>query len=165
MIDVAIHLQCLRKPGILSRLIRDIKLFGLIYSGHNIEYQNEQCRITVNGSGELNCTREKLIEMLTDFPGVIRVNEVSIQHEGHEVSGRKTTITSEHIDPKQALSPNTLLMAEKRLAETLGPIASYLVETAAQDCANCGDLFRTLAAELSSEHERRQFLSILGQTA
>jgi hypothetical protein len=165
MIDVTINLLCSRKPGILSRLIRDIKIFGLIYTGHNIEYQDNRCQITINGSGELNCTRDKLEQMLNDFPGVITVTHVSIKHDGTEVSGLKTTISSEQIDPHQALTPNILLMAEKRLAETLGPISSYLVENATQNCTNCGELFAALAAELNNEQERRQFLSILDQSA
>ena len=161
MIEVSINLICQRKPGILSRLIRDIKLFGLIYSGHNIEYQGEQCLITINGSGELNCTREKLMQLMNEFPGVINVMDISITHEGSEVSGMKTRISSERIDAQQELTPAILLMAEKRLAETLGPIAAYLVETSAQSCQNCGDLFNALASELNNEGERHDFLSIL----
>ena len=41
MIDVTIYLKCSKKPGTLSRLIRDIKLFGLIYSSHDIQHQHD----------------------------------------------------------------------------------------------------------------------------
>lgn len=161
MIDVSIHILCERKPGILSRLIRDIKLFGLVYTGHNIEYTDDQCLISVDGHGELNCTREELQEMLNQFPGVLSVMDISIRHQGSEVSGHKTSITSERVNPEEALSPTILLMAEKRLAETLGPVANYLVETAAQNCNTCGELFNSLAGELNNDKERQAFLSII----
>jgi len=167
MIDVTIQLLCARQTGILSRLIRNFKLFGLTYSGHNMEGQGGNSLITVNGSGELNCTREKLEQVLRDFPGVISVSNISIRHEGDEVSAPKTGISSgqidpfEQIDPLQALTPAILLIAEKRLAETLGPVASYLVETAAQSSRNSGELFTTLSQELSSQKERDDFLSIV----
>ncbi len=165
MIDVTIQLLCTRQPGILSRLIRDIKLFGLIYSGHDIEYQGSNSLITVSGSGELNCTREKLKQMLSDLPGVISVSNISIRHDGAEVSGLKTRVSSEQIEPLQPITPAILLMAEKRLAETLGPVASYLVETAAQSSRNSGELFNALSQELSSEKERSDFLSIVQNPA
>ena len=161
MIDVSIHLICTRKPGTLSRLIRDIKLFGLIYSSHDIEYNGENSVITVHGTGDLNCTRDKLIEVLNNLPEIISILDVTISHYGKEMEQFETHTSNELIHFQELLTPAILLTAEKRLAETMGPIASYLVETAAQSSNNAGELFHVLAEELNSTTEQQEFLSII----
>jgi len=130
MIDVSIHLLCSEKPGTLSRIIRDIKLFGLFYKSHSIEYRGNQSLIVVNSSGELNCTQQRLIELLGEFSEVIKVKKVSISSDGEEVTDFRTTVSDTHIKALEPLSPAILLTAEKRLSEIIGPIASLLVETA-----------------------------------
>ena len=90
MFDVSIQLVCTRKPGTLSRLIRDIKLFGLQYTSHGIQHYDDHCEITINGSGILNCSREKLIEILTDNPQIDSVKNLSISRNGQEITTFKT---------------------------------------------------------------------------
>lgn len=161
MIDVTINLICSRKPGTLSRLIRDIKLFGLIYSSHDIQYQANSSQITVHGTGELNCTREKLIEILNDLPEVISILSVTIKRNGAEIQQFETHTSKEQIHFHAPLTPAILLTAEKRLAEIIGPIANYLVDTAVLNSQNTGELFHTLAEELNTENERKEFLAII----
>ena len=132
MINVTINLICTRKPGTLSRLIRDIKLFGLIYTAHDIEYKDNNSLITVHGSGQLNCTREKLMEVLDHLPEVISIMDVTITQDGQEIEQFETQNSNELIHSMDLLTPAILLTAEKRLAEIMGPIANYLVETAAK---------------------------------
>ena len=54
-----------------------------------------------------------------------------------------------------------MVLTEKRLPEIMGPLASFIVETAAQFSSNAGELFAQLAEELSDPAERRYFLSII----
>ena len=161
MINVTINLICTRKPGTLSRLIRDIKLFGLIYTAHDIEYKDNNSLITVHGAGQLNCTREKLMEVLDHLPEVISIMAVTITQDGQEIEQFETQNSNELIHSMDLLTPAILLTAEKRLAEIMGPIANYLVETAAKSSRNTGELFNSLAEELSSDSERKDFLSII----
>jgi hypothetical protein len=161
MIDVSIHLLCSEKPGTLSRIIRDIKLFGLFYKSHSIEYQSNQSLIVVNSSGELNCTQQRLVELLGEFSEVIKVKKVSISSDGEEVTDFRTTVSDTHIKALEPLSPAILLTAERRLSEIMGPIASLLVETASQTSQNVGELYRQLADELDNQVERLDFLSVV----
>ena len=161
MIDVSIHLKCSKKPGTLSRLIRDIKLFGLIYSSHDIQYQQDYNLITVHGSGKLNCGRNRLIEVLNDLPEILSINSVKISRNGLEIKQVETQTSNELIHSKEPLTPPILLTAEKRLAEVIGPIAGFLVETAAISSQNTGELFAALAKELNTENEQKVFLSII----
>lgn len=161
MFDISIQLQCSNKPGTLSRLIRDIKLFGLRYSDHDIKYMGRECEITVNGSGILNCSRDDLIEILTDSQEVLSVKKLVISKDGNEITTFRTRFSRDYIPSNQPLTHAIVLSAEKRLAEILGPVASFLVETAAQNSKSAGELFRSLAEELDDMDEREQFLSII----
>lgn len=161
MFDVSIQILCTRKPGTLSRLIRDIKLLGLQYSEHNIAYMDDTAVITVKGTGKINCSREQLIDMLTNMPEIISVQELTIKKEGEEVQTFRTQNSNNFILSSETLTPAVLLTAEKRLAEILGPVATYLVEEASSQSKNAGQLFNILAEELNSELEKNTFLSIL----
>lgn len=161
MFDVSIKLLCSKKPGTLSRLIRDIKHFGLQYSDHDIVYNGEDCQITVNGSGVLNCTKEDLIEVLDDLTEVKEVQNLTISKDGHEITTFRTRYSKDFIPASEPLTHTVLLAAEKRLAEILGPVASFLVETAAENSQNAGELFEALSHELTDIDERKEFLSII----
>jgi hypothetical protein len=162
MFDVSIKLLCSKKPGTLSRLIRDIKHFGLQYSGHDIDYNGEECLITVNGSGILNCSKEDLIDVLDDLTEVKEVQNLTISKDGNEVTTFRTRYSEDFIHASEPLTHTVLLTAEKRLAEILGPVASYLVETAStNNHNNAGELFEALAFELTDVEERKKFLSII----
>lgn len=161
MFDISIQLLCSRKPGTLSRLIRDIKHFGLQYSDHDIVYDGDECEITVNGSGILNCSRQDLIEILGELSEVKVVQKLTISKNGNEVTTFRTRFSRDNIHPSEPLTHTVLLAAEKRLAEIIGPVASYLVETAAGNSKNAGELYRALAGELNDVKERQEFLSII----
>ncbi|MBC8209573.1 MAG: hypothetical protein H8E21_00800 [Gammaproteobacteria bacterium] len=161
LIDVTIHLNCSRKPGTLSRLIRDMKKLGLSYTRHQIEHEQDQCVISVSGSGQLNCTRDKLIQIMEDLPGVLAVVKLQITRNGEHIEAFKTRTSNEQIHTQELLTPAILLTAEKRLAETIGPVAKYMLDSAAKTSQNTGQLFSALAEELNSDSERAEFLSII----
>jgi len=161
MIDVSIQIYATRKSGTLSRIIREIKLFGLDYKRHKINYEGDQCFIAIESSGELNCTRDTLIEVFESLPEVIMVDQLAITRDGEEVKEFRTTTSEAYIGAREALSPAILLSAEKRISEILGPVASFLVEKAASDSRNVGDLYRLLSEELDDPEERKNFLAII----
>ena len=161
MLDVSMAIQCTKKPGTLSRVIREIKLFGLEYKSHSIKFGNELCHIQVNSSGELNCSREQLIELFEALPTVVKIDRVSISRDGVEVSEFRTSKSNTHIGAHDEITPAIMLSAEKRMSEILGPVADFLVEKAAQNSKTVGELYRNLAAELDDPDERRDFLSII----
>ena len=161
MINVTIKLICTKKHGTLSRLIRDIKLFGLIYESHKIEHQNENCVISITGTGQLNCTHAKLKQFFEDSEQIQKVLDISISQNGEVIKDYRTEASNERINARDHLSPAILLTAEKRLAEIIGPVATYLVDDASVHSNNCGELFHALAQELNSDQERESFLSII----
>ena len=161
MIDVSIQIYATKKSGTLSRIIREIKLFGLEYKRHNIKYQGDQCFIAIESSGELNCTRDTLIDLFESMPEVIMVDQLAITRDGEEVTEFRTTTSQAHIGAKEALSPAILLAAEKRMSEILGPVSSFLVEKAASNSRNVGDLYRLLSEELDDPEERKKFLEVI----
>jgi len=161
MFDVSIQLLCTKKSGTLSRIIRDIKLFGLQYQNHTIDYQGDQTLIVINAAGDLNCTRESLVELFGEFKEVLQVLNVSVSQDGSEVTKFKTIASQAHIEALEALSPAILLAADKRLSEIMGPIASLLVEAASRSSKNVGELYLQLAEELGDRVERDEFLSVI----
>ena len=161
MYDVSISLICTRKSGTLSRFIRDLKLFGLQYQSHSIDYQGDNSLIVINASGELNCTQERLAELFGDFKEVIKVESVNVTRDGVEIKVFKTAVSHAHIEAQEPLSPAILLAAEKRLSDIVGPIATLLVETASLSSQTAGELYLLLAEELGDQAERKEFLSII----
>lgn len=161
MLDVLMAIWCTKKPGTLSRVIRDIKLFGLDYRSHSIRYENDLCLIQVSSSGELNCSREQLIEVFEALPTVVKIDRVSISRNGVEVSEFRTATSNSHIAAEDEITPAIILSAEKRMSEILGPVADFLVEKAAQNSKTVGELYRNLADELDDPDERKDFLSII----
>ena len=161
MTDVSIHLICSHRAGTLSRLIRHIKSFGLTYKQHKIEDQGENNLITVCGSGELNCTRDALLNTFNNITEVISVKDIFISDD--DIERPDCTTQNEKMSPEAALTPAILLVAEQRLAEVLGPVANYLVTITAERSKNTGELFRSLAKELNTDAERRAFVSIVGK--
>jgi hypothetical protein len=101
------------------------------------------------------------MEVLNHLPEVISIMAVTIIQDGQEIEQFETRNSNELMHSTDQLTPAILLTAEKRLAEILGPIANYLVETAAMSSSNTGELFHLLAEELNSDSERKDFLSII----
>ena len=161
MFDVSIQLLCTKKSGTLSRFIRDIKLFGLQYQSHAIDYHADQSVIVINSPGKLNCTPARLAELFAEFSEVIEVKNVTVSSFGEEITEFKTTASNTHIEALEPMSPAILLVAEKRLSEIMGPIASLLVEIASQSSTNVGELYLQLADELNDQFERKDFLSVV----
>lgn len=161
MLDVTIGLLCSRRPGTLSRVIRELRLLGVEYNNHQIEFSEASTTIVVNGSGELNCTRDRLVQVIMELPEVHMLQHCSITQDGKEITEFRTTASDAHISAGESLTPVVKLAAEKRLADIMGPVASYLVETTAGRCNNAGELFLALANELDNSDERLEFLSIV----
>jgi len=161
MIDVSIKIVATRKPGTLSRIIREIKLFGLDYKSHKIEFARDRCFIAIESSGELSCSRETLIELFESLPEIMGVDHLSVSQNGEELAEFRTAVSEARIGAGEALSPAILLSAEKRISEILGPVSSFLVEKAASNSRNVGDLYRLLSEELDDPEERKKFLAVI----
>ena len=78
MIEVRLQLRCTKKPGTLSRVIREINMVGLHYLDHRIENGDQYSRLTINANGEMNCSPESFREFFDDFPGVLEVQELTV---------------------------------------------------------------------------------------
>jgi predicted HAD superfamily hydrolase len=161
MYDVTLQLLCTRKSGTLSRVVREINLLGLQYKNHQIEFNGEHTHITVNAIGELNCTRESLEDLFDKFSEVLQVQDLNVSQDGKDVTQFKTTVSETHIAAGEYLTPAVVLAAEKRLSRILGPVASFIVESAVLESNNAGELFSRLAAELNEQGEIDYFLSII----
>lgn len=161
MLEVRLQLLCTRKPGTLSRVIREINMVGLQYRDHRIENSDDYAQITVSANGEMNCSPESLKEFFEDYPDVLGVLELSLSRDGKPVEEVRTRVSETHLSVKDRLTPAIVLGAEKRLSDILGPVASVIVEAVAKDCLNVGQLYTRLAAELGDEDERRRFLSVI----
>lgn len=161
MMDVSIELLCNNQHGILSRVIREMKILGLVYKQHKIEEKGGNTIITFKASGEPNCNREGLEEALLKSNGVMSVRSMRFQLNGKDIERFRTKTVNSSIHCSELLTPVLLLSAEKRLSEILGPLASLLVEDAAKKSNNVGELYELLSKDLDDDQERAQFLSIV----
>jgi len=161
MVDVSLQLLCTKKSGTLSRIVREINLLGLQYQNHQIKINGEESLITINASGDLNCTPESFVELFTGFPEVKEVQSLDLTRDGKSVQQYKTIVSETHIDANERLTPAVVLAAEKRMSEILGPVAAFIVESHARECRNAGELFTRLSEELDDQQERDYFLSII----
>ncbi len=161
MYDVSIQLLCTRKSGTLSRIIREIKLFGLQYQSHEISFDDKQTYIVINSSGDLNCTRETLKEVFGALPEVIEVQRLEVTRDGKDITQFKIKTSEAHISAHERVTPAVIMAAEKRLSEILGPVSAFIVESSATSCSTAGELYQLLAEELSDKEEREYFLSVI----
>lgn len=161
MFDVSLQLLCTSKSGTLSRIIREISLFGLQYQSHKIYFKRDHSRISISATGDLNCTLESLEAFFVGLPEVKQVQQLKVTKDGKDVTEFKTRVSETHISAQQHLTPAVVLVAEKRLSDILGPVASLIVDSAAKKSSNAGELFTRLAAELNDQEERTYFLSII----
>lgn len=161
MLDVSLQLLCTTRSGTLSRLIREMKQVGLEYRGHKISINGDYTHIEIDAAGELNCSRAAFEQIFDAFPEVLQLQEFNVTQDGREVTEFKTRVSNTHVATVEQLTPAVVLAAEKRLSEILGPVASVIVESVKDQCADAGELYRRLAAELNDEEERRYFLSIV----
>lgn len=161
MFDVSLQLLCTSKSGTLSRIIREISLFGLQYQSHKIDFKGNHTHISISATGDLNCTLESLEALFTGFPEVLQVQRLNVTKDGKDVTEFKTRVSETHISAQERLTPAVVLTAENRLSDILGPVASIIVESAARNSSNAGELFTRLARELNDQDEREYFLSII----
>jgi hypothetical protein len=161
MFDFSLQLLCTSKPGTLSRLVREIHQVGLQYQAHQINTSGDQSEISITAVGELNCSLESLEEMFGNFPEVLQVKQLRVSRDGKDVTEFKTVVSETRIASGERLTPAVVLAAEKRLSDILGPVASVIVESVAQNCADAGELYARLAEELNDQDERDHFLSVI----
>ena len=161
MLDLRLQLLCSRKSGTLSRVVREISVVGLQYQNHQIETRGDEVHFTINASGDPNCNLENLRELFDGFPEVKQVIELRASRGGKDVTEFKTRVSSSRISAADQITPAVTLAAEKRLSDILGPVASVIVESVANNCRNVGELYTRLAAELNDEEERARFLSVI----
>ena len=163
MLDVSLQLLCTTRSGTLSRLIREMKQVGLQYQAHKISINGEYTHIEIDAAGELNCSRAGFEEVVAGFPEVLQIQQLKMSRDGKDISEFKIQVSETHVSTAEHLTPAVLLAAEKRLSEILGPVASVIVESVKDQCADAGELYRRLAAELNDDEERRIFLSIVDE--
>jgi len=161
MYDFSLQLLCTSKSGTLSRLVREIHQVGLQYQAHRIETSGDQSRISIDAAGEPNCSLESLEELFGNFPEVLEVQQMRVTSGGKDITGFKTTVSETQVPAREHLTPAVILAAEKRLSDILGPVASVIVESVVQECADAGELYARLAEDLSDADEREYFLSII----
>lgn len=161
MLDVTLQLLCSKKPGTLSRVIRELNIVGLQYQKHQIENNGEQIRLTINATGDLNCSLDNLSELFCGFPEVREVEQLRASQGGKDITEFETRVSGSRISPTDQITPAVTLAAEKRLSDILGPVASVIVATVTGSCANAGQLYARLAEELDDDAERARFLSII----
>lgn len=161
MFDVSIRLLCTKKSGTLSRIIREIKLFGLQYQSHEIAFDENRTLIVINSIGDLNCTRETLQEVFSQLPEVIEVQNLEVTRDGRDVTGFTIKASEARISASEKISPAVIMAAEKRLSDILGPVSAFIVESSVSSCSTAGELYALLAEELSSQREREDFLSVI----
>lgn len=161
MYDFSLQLLCTGKPGILSRLVREIGLVGLQYRGHRIERDGEHCRIAIDAEGDPSCSLETLEDLFAGFPGVLQVLQLRLSSEGRDVTEFRTRVADIPVADSEPLTPAVILVAEKRLSDILGPVASVIVDSVAPRCADAGELYSRLAEELNDDEERKAFLAVV----
>jgi|GEM_PF-936518 len=154
--NIVITVTTSSRPGVLSGIVRDIGHYGLIYNGQSIDKKGSFTILKIKCSGELHCTKERLAATIEELPEVHRVNDISVSG-----SIKPVKASQSHLSSHEPLSTAVLLAAEKRLSNIIGPVASYLVETASKNCRNTGELYLQLANELSTQQERKDFLSVI----
>ena len=161
MLEVRLQLLCTKKPGTLSRVIREINMVGLQYVDHRIEISDDYAQITINANGDMNCSPESFREFFDDFPGVLGVQELRVTRGGKKVTKVRTRVSNTRLSARDQITPAIVLSAERRLSDILGPVASLIVASVADDYANVGQLYARLAEELDDDEERRDFLSVI----
>lgn len=159
MIDVTLQLLCSKKPGTLSRVVREISVVGLQYQSHQIENEGDRIRFTIRTTGDLNCNLDNLRELFDSFPEVEEVSDLHASQGGKDITEFRTDASSSRISAAGEITPALVLTAEKHLSDILGPVASVIIETVVQDCRNAGELYARLAEELNDDEERDRFLS------
>lgn len=154
--NIVITVTTTSKAGALSKIIRDIGHYGLIYSGQSIDRNDHRTIMKIKCNGELHCSKERLATILEGLPEVLSVDDISLTGniEAKEIS-------QSLLSAQEPLSPSVLLAAEKRLSNIIGPVASYLVETASKNSRNAGELYLRLSNELNTKQERLDFVSVI----
>ena len=161
MLEVRLQLLCTKQPGTLSRVIREINLVGLQYVSHRIENSEDYSQLTINAHGDMNCSPESFREFFDDFPGVLGVQELQLTRGGKPVTEVRTRVSDTRLSAKDQITPAIVLSAERRLSDILGPVASLIVASVADNCANVGQFYVRLAEELNDDEERRRFLAVV----
>lgn len=161
MLDLTLQLLCSKKSGTLSRVIREFNVVGLQYQNHRIETSGDLVRFTINATGDPNCNLDNLRELFDSFPEVREIVQLSAAQDGKDITEFRTRVSSARMSAADHITPAVVLAAEKRLSDILGPVASVIVESVVNNCANVGELYTRLADELNDDEERTQFLSII----
>ena len=157
-VNIVITVTTNSKAGALSRIIRNIVHYGLIYNGQSIDNNGQHTIMKIKCSGELHCTKERLAEIIGDLPEVMTVNDINLTG---NIKAKDTSQSQSLLSAQEPLSPPILLAAEKRLSNIVGPVASYLVETISRNSCNAGELYLQLSDELNTEQERLDFISFI----
>ena len=163
--DVIISIVTNGKAGVLSQIIRDIGHYGLVFKDMKFIQNQHNRMIKVYCSGKLHCASDRLIEILERHENVIKVENIEFNNESESkpVSNKKIHNADDKIMAHVEITPAVLLLAEKRLADIMGPVATILVEEASGQCSTAGELFQHLSVELDTEQEKNSFVSIIQQ--
>lgn len=169
---VEITLLASNKSGILSSIMVKGGKAGLMYRRNKLtEIDSDRSRMVINFTGSLNCSKGELIDAMESHPEIFAVESISI---GESSSGGSlsslTPVSSKRtpsagsgltlLNAHDAITQESLKIAEEKLLNSLGPVAPMLVKSAAAKTKHIGDLFTLLADDLDGE-EKDSFLSLV----
>lgn len=165
---VEINIVASNKSGLLSFLMLSGSKVGLIYKKKQDQPINqEKTRVNVIFTGALKCSKDDFIALIESSPDVFLVEDVTVNGQAAPTPVQKkkapqkaTSFAVGKLNSSDPVSPEAKHLAEEKLATFLGPVASMLVDSAAQEASHVGDMFSKLAIELDGS-EKDEFLSLL----
>lgn len=171
---VQIILLTTNKSGILSFIMLKCGAAGLSYRKNTIDkISDHERRLKVYFQGMFDCEQEYLVKILEQNPDILEVESIRINASNEDTfhsnqaaitpyAQKETPVISpvSLLDARDAITADTLRIAEEKLSSMIGPVASILVNSAAKISKSNGDFFLILAGELEGE-ERQEFLSLV----
>ena len=146
----------------------------MIRRNHSEKIDDDRSRLVIVFDGEMNCSKGQLIDVLESNPEIHEVENISMN--GNSSSKPMDLTASEPVaetydnassdvktefNAHDQITPQSLKVAEGMLLNLLGPVAPMLIQAAADETKNVGDLFYKLAEDLDGE-EKMKFLSVVG---
>ena len=166
---VEVILLTSNKTGILSSIMMVGAKFGLMLVKNKfLKIDENNYRLFLFFNGKLNCSEYEFSNEITSHSEIYSVESIVLKYidlQGDsstksDIHAVESNIVSTNLRAFDLITPESLQIAESKLLNLLGPIASILVESAARETKHIGDLFVLLSKELEGK-ERHDFLSLI----